>query len=86
MTPLEQELAEFIVSALELDDISLTELDANTPLFGDGLGLDSVDTLELAVLLTKKYGVIVKQENDATQAAFVSLGSLAQFVEETRIR
>ena len=86
MTPLEQELTELIVSALELDDVSLTKLDANTPLFGDGLGLDSVDALELAVLLTKKYGVILKQENDATQAAFVSLGSLAQFVDETRIR
>lgn len=86
MTSLEEELAEFIVRELELDDTSPRDLDADTPLFAGGLGLDSVDVLELAVLLTKKYGVVLKQDNDAQREAFVSVGSLAKFIEENRIR
>lgn len=86
MTSLEEELAEFIVRELELDDTSPRDLDADTPLFAGGLGLDSVDVLELAVLLTKKYGVVLKQDNDVQREAFVSVGSLAKFIEENRIR
>ena len=56
MSELKQELKEKIITQLNLEDITLEDLQDDTPLFGDGLGLDSIDALELIVLLDKQYG------------------------------
>lgn len=86
MTELQSELAELIVDSLELDDVRPDAIDPVAPLFGEGLALDSIDALELAVALTKKYGVVIQQEDDETKRIFSSLANLTGFVAENRVR
>ena len=57
---LEQEIKELIISALDLEDITVSDIDSTAPLFNEGLGLDSIDALELGMALKKKYGVNFK--------------------------
>jgi acyl carrier protein len=58
----------------------------NEPLFGDGLGLDSIDALEIAVLLDRQYGVKITSEDDRNREIFASLTALAQFIAENRTK
>ena len=81
---LEQEIKELIVEALMLDDVSPADIDADAPLFVEGLGLDSIDALELAIAIDKKYGVKIKAEDENTREIFRSVKSLAAHVEATR--
>lgn len=86
MSGLEAELKELIVKSLELEDVAADSIDSNAPLFGDGegLGLDSIDALELAVVLSKKYGVTIKADDDRAQEAFSSVAALAAHVAAHR--
>lgn len=84
MEELENELKDLIIEALSLKDVDPSSVDASTSLFGDGLGLDSVDVLELGVMLDEKYGIRVKGDDKEHQAAFATLGSLARFVDSQR--
>ena len=84
MNPLQDELKALIVSAVELEDVTAEEIDSAAPLFGEGLGLDSIDALELAVALSKKYGVTLQAEDEKTRAVFASVDSLARYIEEHR--
>ncbi|KAA9131408.1 acyl carrier protein [Marinihelvus fidelis] len=81
---MEKELATLIVEVLNLEDVEASEIEPEEPLFGEGLGLDSIDALELALALSKTYGVEVKAEDEATREVFRDLRSLARFVEEER--
>jgi acyl carrier protein len=81
---LENELKQLIIDALSLKDVDPKDVDASTSLFGDGLGLDSVDVLELGVMLDEKYGIRVKGDDKEHQAAFETVGSLARFVASQR--
>ncbi len=83
-TPLEKELANLVVEVLNLEDVQPDEIDPQEPLFGEGLGLDSIDALELALALSKTYGVEIRAEDEATREVFRDLRSLARFVEEER--
>ena len=76
---MEHELATLIVTALDLD-VKPDEIPADGPLFGDGLGLDSIDALEISLEIAKKYGVEIKAEDERNQQIFSSLRSLAAFV------
>ncbi len=78
------ELKTLIIEGLHLEDMSAEEIMPEEPLFGEGLGLDSIDALEIAVLLDRKYGVKITSEDDRNQAIFASLNSLAEFVAENR--
>ena len=78
------ELKALLINELNLEDLSPEDLDENQPLFGDGIGLDSIDALELAVILDKKYGVKIKSSDSRNKEIFSSLSSLAQFVSENR--
>lgn len=78
------ELKTLFIDGLHLEDISAEEIGADEPLFGEGLGLDSIDALEIAVLLDRQYGVKITSEDDRNQAIFASLNSLAEFVTENR--
>lgn len=79
---LEAEIRIFLIETLSLEDETISELDANTPLFGNGLGLDSVDALELAVALQKKYGIKLDPKDVKTPERMSNIKNLAAFVEE----
>ncbi len=80
------ELKLLLINELNLEDLSPQDIDANAPLFKDGLGLDSIDALELAVVLDKKYGIKIKSDDDQNENIFSTLNSLANFVSENRSR
>lgn len=77
---LEEELKQFIIDTLALEDVSADDIDRSMILFGDGLGLDSVDALELGVALHKKYGVQMNLPAEKMQEHFASVQTLAAFV------
>ena len=81
---LEEELQELIVDALMLEDTSATEIDSEEPLFVEGLGLDSIDALELAMAIDKKYGVRIKADDEANKQIFANVKSLAAYVGQHR--
>lgn len=77
------ELKKEIINALNLEDITPEDIDDNAPLFGGGLGLDSIDALELIVLMEKKYGI--KLENPSKgKEIFKSVAVMAKYVSENR--
>jgi acyl carrier protein len=80
---LKEELKQAIVADLNLEDISPDEIEDDEPLFGEGLGLDSLDAVELVVLLQKHFGIEVKDMEEGRQA-FVSIDALAAFIEQRR--
>ncbi|MGN6259289.1 MAG: phosphopantetheine-binding protein [Ralstonia sp.] len=86
MNDLEKELAALMIGELNLEDIQLDALTAGTPLYGEGFGLDSIDILEVALLISKKYGFELRSGDPDNQKIFASLGSLAAYVEEHRTR
>jgi len=76
---LQLEIAELIVQTLNLDAIA-SEIDPEAPLYGEGLGLDSIDILEVALILSKRYGLQLKTDNKDNQLIFSSLRNLADHV------
>ena len=84
MQALEHEIRELIVSALSLEDIGPEDIDPEAPLFVDGLGLDSIDALELGLALQKKYGVSLSADSQETRQHFASVQTLAAFVTSQR--
>ncbi len=86
MNELEHELAAQIVKELNLEDVSLNEVSADTPLYGEGFGLDSIDILEIALLISKKYGFELRSDNPENEKIFATLGSLAAYVAAHRVR
>lgn len=78
------EIKAFIIETLDLEDISPEDIDANLPLFGDGLGLDSIDSLELGVGLQKRYGLKIAAESEETRQIFASVRALAEYVAAHR--
>lgn len=80
----EQEIAELIVESLNLEDIEAAEIDPVEPLFGEGLALDSIDALELALAITQKYSVQLKADDANVREVFGSLRSLSAYIAEHR--
>lgn len=70
-----------LIAALDLEDVKPADIDPEAPLFGEGLGLDSIDALELVVMLEKEYGISVK-DMEVTKKAFASVRTLADFIAE----
>ncbi len=81
---LETEIKELIVEALMLEDVEPADIDAEAPLFVEGLGLDSIDALELAIAIDRKYGVKIKAEDEGTRDIFRCVRTLAAHVGKTR--
>jgi acyl carrier protein len=81
---LEQEIKELIVSSLALEDIRPADIVTDAPLFVEGLGLDSIDALELGLALQKRYGVSMSADSQETRKHFASVQSLAAFVAAER--
>lgn len=84
-TDTERELANMIVEVLNLPDVRASDIVPDAPLFGDGLGLDSIDALEIAVAIAQRFGVQLRAEDEATKRVFASLRSLAQHIDIQRI-
>lgn len=83
-TPAERELAELLVSALNLESIQPEQIDPEQALFGADLGLDSIDALELALAVSKKYGFQLRSDNDDNRRIFASLRALSAHIEANR--
>ena len=81
---LDDELKEMIIDVLALEDISIEDIDTNAPLFGNGLGLDSIDALELGLALKKRYNIHLNAESQETKQHFASVQSLVDLVEAQR--
>jgi len=84
MSELEQELKGLIVGVLELEDVTPDQIQSEAPLFGDGLGLDSIDALELASAISKRYGVVLSADDEITRSAFASVRALALHIQAAR--
>jgi len=85
MTAEELKLAELIVSALNLET-QPSAIDPNAPLYGEGLGLDSIDILEVALVVSKAYGVKLRSDDENNRKIFGSLRSLSQHIEQHRVK
>ena len=85
MTALEKEVAQLIVDALNLEDVQPDKIDPEAPLFREGLGLDSIDALELALAISKKYGFKLQSDDKKNTDIFFSLRSLSRYVERHRV-
>jgi acyl carrier protein len=81
---LEDEIKQLIIEALVLEDVTAAEIDLEAALFVDGLGLDSIDALELAMALEERYGVKIGDDPDQNRQIFASVRALAAFVSESR--
>jgi acyl carrier protein len=84
MADLEHELKELVVSALGLEDITPDEIDSDEQLFVSGLGLDSIDGLELGMAIRKKYGIKPQGTKEEIRAIFATISSLARYIAAQR--
>ncbi|MFU2316152.1 phosphopantetheine-binding protein [Rahnella sp. PCH160] len=84
MDSLSNDIKELIIATLNLEGMTPDEIDTRAPLFGDGLGLDSIDALELGLALKKQYGVILSAESQEMREHFYSVESLSQFISVQR--
>lgn len=80
MDALKQKIKEVIIESLELEDIVPENIVDSEPLFGEGLGLDSIDALELGVALKKHFGVKFSSESEDNKKHFASINALAEFI------
>jgi acyl carrier protein len=85
MKELTNELKEHIIDVLNLEEMTPEDIDNDAPLFGEGLGLDSIDALELIVMLEKVYGIKIKDPS-AGKEIFKSVSTMAEFVEKNRVK
>lgn len=80
MEKLHNEIKTLIIHVLNLEDITPNEIETEAPLFGDGLGLDSIDALELGLAIKNQYSIVLSAESDETKKAFYSVKTLANFI------
>ncbi|HMB74984.1 MAG TPA: phosphopantetheine-binding protein [Kiloniellaceae bacterium] len=83
LTPLQLEVAALLVETLNLE-VSPEDIEVDAPLFYEGLGLDSIDALELALEITRRYGFELRAEDEANQQIFGSLAALSLHIEKNR--
>jgi acyl carrier protein len=81
MPPSEDEIKQLIIDILQLEDLTPADIDSDAPLFGDGLGLDSIDALELGVAIQKRYGIVLSAKSEETRRHFASVRTLAILIE-----
>jgi acyl carrier protein len=85
MSELENEIKQLIIASLNLEDMNIDDIDPDEPLFIEGLGLDSIDALELGMALQKKYKLNIKVKNDDIKKNFYSVRTLAEFVRNNTL-
>lgn len=80
MSDLEFEIKKLIIDALKLEDVAVDDIDSEEALFGDGMGLDSIDALELGVALRQRFGIKIEAVSEEVRAHFATVRSLAAFI------
>lgn len=81
---MENELKQLIITALALEDLTLADIDSHAPLFNEGLGLDSIDALELGLAIRKQYGIKIDAEKVDVVKIFASVANLAEYIQAAR--
>ncbi|HGM5493073.1 TPA: phosphopantetheine-binding protein [Serratia fonticola] len=84
MQALHLEIKNLIINTLNLDELSADDIDTDAALFGEGLGLDSIDALELGLMVKNQYGVVLSAENEEMRQHFYSVATLASFIQAQR--
>jgi len=84
MENLYDEIKQLIIDSLNLEDISIDDIETEAPLFVDGLGLDSIDALELGMAIKQKYGLTLSSDNDEMKKHFFSVKTLADFINANK--
>lgn len=84
MSELEQKLKVLIIESLDLEDVSPDDIDSTEPLFIEGLGLDSIDALELGLAINRSFGIKLDADSEDTKKHFASVKSLAEFIRSNR--
>ncbi|MDH5599849.1 MAG: phosphopantetheine-binding protein [Gammaproteobacteria bacterium] len=84
LSPLELEVANLIIDSLALEDVTATDIEPEAALFNEGLGLDSIDALELAMAISQKYGFQLKSDDSNNAMIFSSLRNLTNHIEANR--
>ena len=84
MDDLKQQIKEIIISSLEIEDLSPEDIVDSEPLFGECLGLDSIDALELGVALKKKFGIKFSSKSDDNKKYFASIDALAEYISANK--
>lgn len=86
MQSLEEEVKQLIIDALQLEDMTPADIDTDAPLFIEGLGLDSIDALELGVALQKRYGISLSADSEETRRHFKSVSTLCALITGHRTK
>ncbi len=81
MNPLINDIKQLIIETLNLEGLQPEDIDSTAPLFNEGLGLDSIDALELGLALKNRYGIVLNSESQDTRRHFASVNALADFVQ-----
>jgi acyl carrier protein len=84
MNELYNEVKQLIIDSLNLEDISIDDIETEASLFVDGLGLDSIDALELGMAIKQKYGITLSADNEEMKKCFFSVKTLADFINENK--
>ena len=82
----EDEIKRLIIDVLQLEDIAPDDIDPDAPLFVEGLGLDSIDALELGVAIQKRYGIILSANSEETRRYFASVRALSAMIDKNRTK
>ena len=85
VTTNELDVAELIINTLRLEDVSAQDIDPDAPLFGEGLGLDSIDALEISLAISKTYGFQIRSDDQDNRRIFSSLRALASHIQTHRV-
>ncbi|MDW6001846.1 phosphopantetheine-binding protein [Vibrio mangrovi] len=80
MEVLHNEIKQLIIDALNLEDLTISDIDTDAPLFGDGLGLDSIDALELGLAIKKKFNILIDADDTNARQYFASVANLANYI------
>ena len=84
MENLYKEVKELIIECLNLEDMTADDIDTQAPLFNDGLGLDSIDALEIGLAIKIKYNIILSSDNEEMKKYFFSVKTLAEFIDSNK--
>ncbi|MEX3021757.1 phosphopantetheine-binding protein [Kluyvera sp. STS39-E] len=84
MQALYLEIKNLIITTLNLDELSADDIDTDAPLFGEGLGLDSIDALELGLAVKNQYGIVLSSESEEMRQHFFSVATLAAYIDGAR--